>query len=893
MASIIRIKRSTTAGDPSTLGAGELAYSSLAGLQSNGGDRLYIGVGAETNGNAANHVVIGGKYFTDMMDHVHGTLTANSVLIADANKKLDNLKVDNLDLNGNEISATDVNGNIVLTPNGSGYVQISGTNGIVIPVGTTLQRGPAVQGAIRYNSTNSQFEGYSGANWASLGGVRSVDGLTYITAEASPGISDDTLSFYTDGVLRAALDTNSFDLDDTIQVNVNSETQSTSTLTGALVVAGGVGIAKNLFVGGSLSVAGGIAFGDDVAVNGGDLYSTATTFNLLNKDSSSSGTNDGPTTVNAFLNAGSISIGASSGTTTINNSLASTGDLSVGSNVFTVAAATGNTSVAGTLGVTGATTLSSTLGVSGAVSLSSTLQTTGAASFLSTISVTGAATLSSNLNVTGNTTLTGDLAVNGGDLTTSASTFNLVNTTATTVNIAGGASAVNIGATTGTTTVKNALSVLLDADVDGNLNVDGTAQIDGATTIGATGSRSALTVYGTSVNVTGSDNSTIGVTASTGSATTLTLVASNSVGDANLDINVDDAATLDATTISLDATDSSNFSVSASSSANKTLALDVSNAGTGLGILAIGSSGTDNVNITTDASGKVTVESGELETNVATLDVNATNVTIDATGSGNSVIVTSAATTINSDSITLRGTEGSGDDTIINVTGQVNIDNIRIDGNTIYSTDGSNTLYLDPAPINDNEGTVVIKGNLQVDGTTTTVNSTVVTIDDPVFTLGGDTTPTADDNLDRGIEFRWHDGAAAKLGFMGYDDSASEFVLISDADNTAGVYSPATLGVFGNARFGKLALVDITQSTTTTNGALVVAGGVGITGQLNVAGTTNKFTSTQASTSTTTGAVVVTGGVGIGGSVYVGTNVIGAGAANSNLEGFNIDGGTY
>ena len=153
--------------------------------------------------------------------------------------------------------------------------------------------------------------------------------------------------------------------------------------------------------------------------------------------------------------------------------------------------------------------------------------------------------------------------------------------------------------------------------------------------------------------------------------------------------------------------------------------------------------------------------------------------------------------------------------------------------------------------------------------------------------------PTADDNLDRGIEFRWHNGTAAKLGFMGYDDSASEFVLIADADSTAGVYSPTTLGVFGNARFGKLALVDTTASTTTTSGALTVAGGVGITGQLNVAGTTNKFTSTQASSSTTTGAVVVAGGVGVGGSIYVGTNLVGAGAANSILSGFDIDGGTY
>ena len=67
MASIIRIKRSSTSGNPSTLGSGELAYSSLTGTQLNGGDRVFIGVGTETAGDASNHHIIGGKYFTDML----------------------------------------------------------------------------------------------------------------------------------------------------------------------------------------------------------------------------------------------------------------------------------------------------------------------------------------------------------------------------------------------------------------------------------------------------------------------------------------------------------------------------------------------------------------------------------------------------------------------------------------------------------------------------------------------------------------------------------------------------------------------------------------------------------------------------------------------------------
>jgi hypothetical protein len=56
-------------------------------------------------------------------------------------------------------------------------------------------------------------------------------------------------------------------------------------------------------------------------------------------------------------------------------------------------------------------------------------------------------------------TLPGDLAVNGGDITTTSATANVVNATATTVNIGGAATAMTIGATTGTTTVRNDLSL--------------------------------------------------------------------------------------------------------------------------------------------------------------------------------------------------------------------------------------------------------------------------------------------------------------------------------------------------------------------------------------------------------------------------------------------------
>ena len=65
-------------------------------------------------------------------------------------------------------------------------------------------------------------------------------------------------------------------------------------------------------------------------------------------------------------------------------------------------------------------------------------------------------------------------------------------------------------------------------------------------------------------------------------------------------------------------------------------------------------------------------------------------------------------------------------------------DQIKIADNIISTlSGGSDIMYLDPYPDGlSNEGTVIVKGNLQVDGTTTTVNSTSKTLNDPIFHIG-------------------------------------------------------------------------------------------------------------------------------------------------------------
>jgi hypothetical protein len=124
-------------------------------------------------------------------------------------------------------------------------------------------------------------------------------------------------------------------------------------------------------------------------------------------------------------------------------------------------------------------------------------------------------------------------------------------------------------------------------------------------------------------------------------------------------------------------------------------------------------------------------------------------------------------------------------------------------------------LTLDSTKLATFAGNVVISGNMTVNGTTTTVNSTIVTIDDPVFTLGGDTAPASETTKDKGIEFRYHTGSAAKVGFFGWDDSASAFTFIPDATNSSEVFS----GSAGNVIFN-----DITAASLDISGAVDIAG---------------------------------------------------------------------
>src|SRR4051812_1216739 len=88
-------------------------------------------------------------------------------------------------------------------------------------------------------------------------------------------------------------------------------------------------------------------------------------------------------------------------------------------------------------------------------------------------------------------------------------------------------------------------------------------------------------------------------------------------------------------------------------------------------------------------------------------------------------------------------------------------------------------------------GDLTVGGNLLVSGASIGTDSTVMIVADPVITLGGSSPPTVNDGKDRGVEFRWHDGAQARLGFMGFDRSTGRFIVIPEATNAGEIFSGA------------------------------------------------------------------------------------------------------
>ena len=193
MASKIRIKRSSSATAP---GSGNLLYGELAasfggGTQANNGERLFIG-------NASNNpIVIGGEYFTDLLNNAPGVVAAGAnasvvtngfvpILNRDSNgnpgggglvnnlPRVDQWSVDKITIDGNTISSNGTGGtsadeDIILRTNGDGHV--------ISPDNQRLTWGDGKDGTVHYDSTANKIM-VNGVPWQFNSGIGITGGMT-------------------------------------------------------------------------------------------------------------------------------------------------------------------------------------------------------------------------------------------------------------------------------------------------------------------------------------------------------------------------------------------------------------------------------------------------------------------------------------------------------------------------------------------------------------------------------------------------------------------------------------------------------------------------------------------------------------------------------------------
>jgi len=184
MSVTLQIKRSTGTAAPSSLANGELAYTQGTGTQGNLGDRLFIGDGSSVN-------VIGGQYFGDMLDHVAGTLTASGAIIVDSNKKIDELIVDDVNINGKVITMTGSTSDTA--------VFTAGTNG-TLSIVTTDDAAAAANIQITADGT-AELAGTT-VTLDSGGGITlDADGGTITFADGGVSLGTITSSGYTGNVV--------------------------------------------------------------------------------------------------------------------------------------------------------------------------------------------------------------------------------------------------------------------------------------------------------------------------------------------------------------------------------------------------------------------------------------------------------------------------------------------------------------------------------------------------------------------------------------------------------------------------------------------------------------------------------------------------------------------
>lgn len=459
----------------------------------------------------------------------------------------------------------------------------------------------------------------------------------------------------------------------------------------------------------------------------------------------------------------------------------------------------------------------------------------------------------------GTLTLTDNLNVNGGNIDSNQTTFNLLTGTVTTLNI-GGSTQISLGDTSSSVVIES--ETLSDAYTNGALVVHGGVGIYEDLYVGGTiyGAASVVGIISTATNIDGGSLGQIpyqtgyGKTGFFGPGTAGDVLVSNGAASPGYANEIHLAGTTDSSAYTNGA-----LIVDGGVGIAKQLSINGKIDGTKANgeLLALGTlaDGADKYISIRSLYG--TLQLGRNGNTNAYLDSGMAVGTFDVKHNSVAMIqMLSASDTVKIPASTVATSTATG---ALNVIGGVGIggalyassatiNNIQIG---VTSSTTINTVLGD-LTINSAGGTttidddLVVSGDLTVHGTTTQVNSTVTNVADPIFTIGtgpDGADPTVDDNRDRGIAFKWHNGVDPKIGFFGFDDSTGFFTFIPDATITDEIVS-GTIGALDANLAGGAGGSIVYQSAVNTTDFLA-AGTAGYLLQTNGPGAAPSWLSTE------------------------------------------------
>ena len=168
MAQTIKIKRSASSAAPSSLGAGELAYSSNS-------KKLFVG-----HPSTSAVTTIGGDLYVQMLDHTAGTLTASSAVVVDGNSKIDQLKTGNIVITGSSNTLSTASGNLTIAPTGNLVITHGGTLDLSGQANslTLLDNSAAALDINQGGTSYLKFVTTNGSESTTVGSALSVVGLS-------------------------------------------------------------------------------------------------------------------------------------------------------------------------------------------------------------------------------------------------------------------------------------------------------------------------------------------------------------------------------------------------------------------------------------------------------------------------------------------------------------------------------------------------------------------------------------------------------------------------------------------------------------------------------------------------------------------------------------------